>query len=234
MSHARITLSWIRCGGVAGIASAACYLLVAVAPLPHDVVRLLFFAWPILGIVAVLGILATLRVHRDGVLPQLGALFAVVGGVVATLMAVVQNSIFHYANRAAPRLTDPELRRLENWVLGGIHGVQLGLDVAFDIFFLLGLTLLAVAMLRHPRFGAVTGAVGIGLAGATLVLNLLAFPIPPDPDPGPLVGVWAIVVSVQVLRLLPWAERVLAAEPPSLRAPEPSLGYPDPAGTLTS
>lgn len=209
MTDTRLMLSWMRTGGFAGLLSAICYLLVAAAPLPSGLLRLLFFSWPILGIVAAIGIYTTLRVQRDGVLPQLGALFMIIGGVVATLMAVVQNSIFHYANRGAPGLAAPDLRQLELWVLRSVHGVQLGLDVAFDIFFLLGLTLLAAAMVRHPRFGRWIGGAGMLLAGATLVLNLYEFPVPPTPDLGPFVGLWAVAVSVQVLRSRRWAAEVL-------------------------
>ena len=81
--------------------------------------------------------------------------------------------------------------------------VQLGADMAFDIFMLAGVVVLGIALLRHPRFGPLFGwpAVVIGLGG--LVLNTATFPIPPAQaglfDGGPLVGLWFLVVTIQMI-----------------------------------
>jgi hypothetical protein len=93
--------------------------------------------------------------------------------------------------------------------------VQLGLDVSWDVFIAIGTLLFAVNMLNHPRFGKILGSIGALLAILLLGFNLYSFPIPPANvnliDFGPFVGLWYLVVSVQMLRSLTWAKKESAS-----------------------
>jgi len=82
------------------------------------------------------------------------------------------------------------------------------MDVSFDIFFLVSAVLFGISMLRHPRFGAKFGIPGCLAAGATLGLNLFAFPFPPEPDLGPLVALWLSAVAVRMLFSVSYGEPV--------------------------
>jgi hypothetical protein len=72
----------------------------------------------------------------------------------------------------------------------------------------LGTLLLAIAMLSHPRLGRIVGLAGIAVAVVLLAFNLYTFPTPPGDaglfDAGPVVGLWYLVVSVLMLRAMPW------------------------------
>ena len=85
-------------------------------------------------------------------------------------------------------------------------GVQLGLDVTWDIFIALGTLLFAISMFRDPRFGWIVGVAGVLIAIALFVLNLWTFPTPPAArnlvDIGPLVGIWYLAVTIMMLRWL--------------------------------
>jgi hypothetical protein len=94
------------------------------------------------------------------------------------------------------------------WKMGYHSGnaLQLGADMAWDVFVLSGVTILGLAMLRHPRFSAWFGWVAIIIGCAGLMLNSATFPTPPAEgqliDIGPFVGIWFGAVVVRALFLL--------------------------------
>jgi hypothetical protein len=112
------------------------------------------------------------------------------------------------------RATDAATKSTLEWIWKVVDKVQLGLDVSWDVFIAIGTLLFAVNMLGHPRFGRIIGGIGVALAILLLGFNLYSFPIPPANaeliDFGPFVGLWYLVVSVQLLRSVPWARNNLA------------------------
>ena len=56
------------------------------------------------------------------------------------------------------------------------NGLQLGLDVAWDVFLAIGTAALTANMRRHPRFGSGFGVSGLVIAVALIGLNLARFP----------------------------------------------------------
>ena len=88
------------------------------------------------------------------------------------------------------------------------NALQLGADMAWDIFILTSVILLGIAMFRHPKLGPVFGVSGIVIGFAGIALNWYAFPTPPDAfgliDVGPLVGIWFLIVALKVLFSLKW------------------------------
>ena len=91
------------------------------------------------------------------------------------------------------------------------NGLQVGLDVAWDVFLAFGTFLLALNMWTHPRFGHVFAITGGVLAALLLTLNLGTFPEPPPDgglvDPGPLVGLWYLVAAIRIGSSLRWVDR---------------------------
>jgi hypothetical protein len=131
----------------------------------------------------------------------------VIAGVIVTLMLLVQMSVAAYFREAMSEESSPALQA--TWQ--GVNQVQLGLDVAWDVFIGIGTLLFAVSVLGHPRLGRLFGGTGIVIAIGLLILNFATFPTPPaeagSVDLGPLVGLWYLSVSIQVLRSLGWVEK---------------------------
>lgn len=205
---------WTKVGGIAGILTAILYISLALAFLPQVLSRLAFFSLGLLTIITMIGLYHVLKAHRMCVPLQLGTVFTIVGGAIMNVMAVVQNSIYASMQKYFTETSDDVARDSIRRVWRGLNSVHLGLDVSCDIFILSGIVLTSTAMLSHPRFGRMFGATGIVLAAVTLAVNLYAFPNPPGSasgtgvDLGPLIGLWTLIVSVQMLRSLSWIEQI--------------------------
>lgn len=206
--------NWILTGSIAGIVTALLYMSIALAILPQVVSRLSFFALGPLTIMTMAGLYCLLKRHRISLSLQLGTMFTMIGGVIMNLTAVVQNSIYSFMQRYFHEAPDETARETIRWMWRGLNSVHLGLDVSFDIFLLSGIFLISISMLSHPRFGKIFGWTGIVLSASTLAINLYTFPTPPGSSPGtgvdlgPLVGIWTLIVSLQMLRSLDWARPV--------------------------
>jgi hypothetical protein len=191
--------TWLRVGGIAGIATVFGYMTVLFAPLPWAFRRSLFFALGLGGIIFVLGLDRMLKLHSRAVTREIATLFGIIGMAVMNLMAVVQNSIDVLMKQGIPSAKDTTTLQMVDWVRRSVNSVQLGMDISFDIFFLVSVMLFGISMLRHPRFGAKFGIPGCAVGAATLGLNLYSFPLPPEPDLGPLVALWLCIVAVRML-----------------------------------
>lgn len=82
----------------------------------------------------------------------------------------------------------------------GVNRVQLGLDVAFDIFVTISWILFGLNIAKSPRFSKILGYIGCLLALGLLTLNLYTFPNPPADsglfDLGPFLALWIFVVYI--------------------------------------
>lgn len=123
--------------------------------------------------------------------------------VIFTVMVVVQQTTVQ-SFRPLIAAAAPARVEVLRAVYAGVDVVQLGLDVAFDVFYTLGLIAFGAALYRHPDFGRVTGMLGVGSAALLLALNLFAFPQVPTQvgliDAGPITGVWWLIVIAQQIR----------------------------------
>lgn len=184
------------------------YRIVLFAPPPRGILRLVFLSLAIGGILFVLGLSQLMKLHRNTIAQQIATLFGIIGFAVMNLMGVVQSSIEVLTYRNVPGAGDAATREIVGWVRSSVNAVQLGMDVSFNMFLLLSLTLYGIAMLHHPRFGWKFGLPGCVAATATLALNLYAFPLPPEPDLGPVVALWILAISMRMLFSAEYAERV--------------------------
>jgi hypothetical protein len=119
------------------------------------------------------------------------------GGALFSVMALVQLAVEYSANG--------------DKVPSQFVAIWLGLDVAWDAFIGIGTVCFALAMFRHPRFGAIFTVLGIGIGTGLLALHLYTFPTPPQNagliDLGPALGLWYSVVTIQMWRSLRWARQ---------------------------
>lgn len=196
-----IELRWVQLAIGLGIATSVVYPSLIFLPLPQLLtVSLAAAVGPLLGIASI-GLYRFLRIHQPSVSAQLAAACNFLAGALFSTMLLVQLAV---RLRAAGQPIDQQL-----------VAVWLGLDVAWDVYIALGTTLFAWAMWTHPRFGRIFTVSGILLAALLLAFNFYAFPEPPGEtnlvDLGPLVGLWYLVVTVQMWRSLSWVKQVAAA-----------------------
>jgi hypothetical protein len=156
-----------------------------------------------IGPVAAIGTLSlseTLSKFFDKPTIRLGSIFLVVGFAILTLMIAMQQAIFADYRQIldASGAAEPAAPLREAFSL--VNHVQLGADVAFDIFYSIGVVFISSALVRGSGLARLIGAYGL-LAGAGLfALNIWYFPTPPAEmesiDLGPATIVWWVALFV--------------------------------------
>ncbi|MGA2196388.1 MAG: hypothetical protein ABSH40_14065 [Bryobacteraceae bacterium] len=191
----------VQTGIVAGLFTCLAYPVLVFVPLPKLATTTLAACFgPALG-VASFGLRKLLDLKAPLLSSALAWLLNALAGALFSAMALVQMAV-HYSAGGEK-------------VSGQVRAIWLGLDVAWDAYIGLGTICFALAMLRHPCFGRVFALSGLAIAVALLVLNFYTFPTPPASaglvDLGPAVGLWYLIVTVQMWRSLRWA-RLRASE----------------------
>ena len=193
-------LRTIRIGIVAGFFACLAYPLAAFAPLPKLATTALVACFgPALG-VASYGLRGLLDLETPRLSSALGLLLNALAGTLFSAMGLVQLAVRYSAG--GDKVSAPFI------------GIWLGLDVAWDSYVGLGTICFALAMLRHPRFGRIFAFFGMAIGAGLLALNLYTFPTPPQNaglvDLGPVLGLWYLVVTIQMWRSLSWAQGLTA------------------------
>jgi hypothetical protein len=196
----------VVCGALAVVAYA---LTQAVAlPLRPTLVLVCSFG-PLLAIGST-GLWELLRRHRRTATLDIGLVANLAAGVAVTLMFLAQLGLeawFEAGLGGSGQQVSPEVAEA---AFQAGNGIQLGLDVAWDVFLAIGTAMLAWNMREHPRFGRAYAATGLLLAAALIGLNLAAFPKNPGRagwiDLGPLIGVWYLWVTLRMAWSLRWAQ----------------------------
>jgi hypothetical protein len=199
MREQELTLDWIKLGGVFGLGFMIVFAIMVAAPLPDAPSAALAALFGPLLSLGSYGLYRLLTLYRNSISLQVAVVANAIAGALVTAMLMVQLAV-----RSGGRAS------LDNFLWTKFRRVDLGLDVAWDVYVVLGTFLFAWNMLGHPRFGRIFGGIGLLAAGGLGVLNLATFPTPPANaglvDLGPLVGLWYVAVSVQMLRSRRWAE----------------------------
>jgi hypothetical protein len=159
--------------------------------------------WPVLSIVFVFFLVQYIEHGRPAPANQLSFVFAVLGfamvaGMISIQLAVRTGMEEYLAGFSENDELLKALRRSSRLV-------DMGLDVAWDMFIGTSLILLCFALLRHPDFGIWWG-IPAGLLGLLLiVLNVITYPWPPDTkgliDVGPVIGLYIIALSSRLIVL---------------------------------
>ena len=195
-----------------GVITLLVYLTTSTGLVDGDSKVILALAFGIgpMAIVGVLGVVERLVPHASDRMTRLSRVFLVSAFVLFTLMVIVQQmTVMQFDNLRA--IADPAKAESLNLIFKGVNTLQMGIDVAFDLFYCIGIIVLASAMYRHPEFNRVVSVFGVVSAGALLALNLYAFPdIPKESglvDLGPVTGFWWLMVIAQIVRNR-WRTRV--------------------------
>lgn len=199
---------WASIGGACGVLAMAVYTVGSAAELTtrqEAVVATVF--GPAIAC-ASMGLYHVLRLRRRTVSLDLGLVANVAAGVTVTLMLMAQLGLKGWFELEFGDGATDSTERALHAAFEAANGIQLGLDVAWDVFLVIGTVLLAVNMWRHPRFGPVLAAAGIAIAVGLMVINLAMFPEPPGHagviDLGPFIGSWYVIVSVRLLTSGRW------------------------------
>ena len=198
----------LRLGIFAGFVACLSYPLAAFVPLPMRATAAIAACFGPALALACFGLKGLLDVEKRTISSALGLLLNALAGALFSAMALVQIAVGSLVKDGKVLLT--------------MNGIWLGLDKAFDAYIGLGTIFMAIAMWRHPRFGRAIAISGITIAAGLLALNFYTFPALPANaglfDPGPVIGLWYLVVTIQMVRSLAWAKRRSSAvdtEPPS-------------------
>lgn len=188
-----------KAGGIAGILSVIFYFSVAVFSFLPDAIALsLAFSFPLLWIIAFMGLYNYLRAENYSASLEIGYLFGIIGAAVALVFLVVQQANFIWNEEAMAVANTEEAKALLKAAFRGANRVQAGMDVAFDIFITVALFLFGINIARSPHFNKVLGWTGCLLSVGLLTLNMITFPTAPAEaglfDLGPFLGIWMLVV----------------------------------------
>ena len=210
--------TWAELGLVSGVVAVAAYAVASAVPMSP---ALQAVAVSIFGpgiALASAGLYEVLRLHRSTVGLKIGLVANLAAGITVTMMLLAQIAFKRWLELKFPSgpVATPSSPAYQ-----AANGLQVGLDVAWDVFLAFGTFLLALNMWTHPRFGRVFAITGGVLAALLLAMNFGTFPEPPADaglvDPGPLVGFWYLVVAIRIGSSLRWVDRNAAVSNPLSR-----------------
>lgn len=191
-------------GGISGIVGTLCYVIAITVPLGQTGTYIFAMAWPILSIVFVFSLFRFIGLHGQSTSNQLAFIFACLAfALVAVMMSsqlAVKAGIQEYIESSST--SQQELLQL---MRRSIRLVDMGIDVAWDLFIGTALVFLSIALKGHPDFGLWWAFPAILLGILLMVLNVITFPWPPNTrnlfDIGPAVGAYIIALGTRLLLL---------------------------------
>lgn len=195
--------TWVTFMIITSFAAFAFYLAAAFLTLPDKISLVLAFIFGPLFMLSSLGLFQIIRQWKDSLVLRSGVLFNITATGFVTMMLVVQQTIFafHDKFKAQPHegVSDEQLM----WMFREVNSVQLGIDLAWDIFISLGTFLFALSFWGHPVLKKILSASGMIVAALLLVFNLAFFPEPPGEvgaiDFGPFVALWYLILTIWIL-----------------------------------
>jgi len=199
----RIADDWIRYGGYSGLLFALLFLGIAILPTPRRLETVVALVMPLFLLVGHVGLYHFLSRHRASMSNQLAVIFGICAPVLVSAMLTVQMSLVSYMGKYYHPLEQAAKEAQIN-IWRAVDSVQLGLDVAWDMFILPTVILFSIAIMKHPAFGRIFGGIGLVLGVVGLVLNIGTFPTPPInvglPDVGPFVVSWYAILFTLLIR----------------------------------
>ena len=191
-------------GGICGIVGVLCYILAISLPVSPTISFVLALAWPILCIVFAFAIYKFVARNYQSIYNQLAFLFVTIAFVMVSLMISIQ-VVVRTGMQDSISNSEASDENVMELIANSLRWVDLGVDLAWDIFVGVALIFLARAIWNHPKFGKWWSLPLAALAVALLVLNMLTFPYPPDSqgvlDVGPFIGVFMILLGGRLVYL---------------------------------
>jgi hypothetical protein len=202
-------VEWTRVGAACGFLAVLSYTLISAAPLSSAQALIVACVFGPALMCASTCLYHVLRAHRRTVTLDRGLMANAAAGVTVTLMVFAQLGLKRWFEVPFGPGSDDSSEHALHAAYEAANGIQLGLDVAWDLFLALGTILLASNMWSHPRFGRLLAVSGSAIAVALAVANLAVFPEPPGQagsiDLGPVIGLWYLIVTIRLASTGRWA-----------------------------
>ncbi len=194
---------WMRIGAWSGLVAAVTFMSVAVIPMPDRMAIVLALVFPLFLLVGHVGLYHFLSRERTTMWNQLAVILGIGAPVLVSAMLTVQQSMIAYMQRYYHPL-DEVTRQAQINIWRAVDSVQLGLDVAWDMFILPTIILFSLGVMRDAAFPRWFGFIGLVLGIGGLFLNIFTFPTPPInvglPDVGPFAMTWYGILFVLTIR----------------------------------
>lgn len=208
---------WVITGIVCGFLAGVSYAVSVAVSLPPQIAYPVFWAFGPLLCASAPGFYYFVKHHRKSIPLQIGTLFLIIAGASVTMMGTMQAAV--RAEFRAVSLEGASELAKEAWELAYnvANAVQMGADVAWDIFIFTSVFLLGIVMFKHPKLGWIFGAFGCIVAFLGLAFNFYTFPHNPGTqglvDMGPFVGLWFSAVAIKVIFSLKWMDSKAGINP---------------------
>jgi hypothetical protein len=200
---AAVANDWVRFGAWSGLIFSIVFMSVALVPMPDRLSTALALVMPLFLLVGHVGLYHFLSRHRPAFTTQLAVICGIAAPVLVSAMLTVQLSMVSYMERYYHPLEE-SLKASQINIWRAVDSVQLGLDVAWDMFILPAIILFSLGLMKHPAFGRVFGGIGLFLGIGGLALNIWTFPTPPInvglPDVGPFAVTWYGILFILMIR----------------------------------
>jgi hypothetical protein len=208
---------WVITGIVCGFLAGVSYAVSVAVSLPPQIAYPVFWAFGPLLCASAPGFYHVVKHYRKSIPLQIGTLFLIIAGASVTMMGTMQAAV--RAEFRAVSLEGASDITKESWEMAYnvANAVQMGADVAWDIFIFASVFLLGIVMFKHPKLGWIFGAPGCIVAFLGLAFNVYTFPHNPGTqglvDMGPFVGLWFSAVAIKVIFSLKWMDSKAGINP---------------------
>lgn len=200
MNNTRSLKSLIQIGAAAGMISILSYLAIAFFDLPNALTFLLAMLFPMLGIVAVFSLKEYIAFRYPNYPNTLSFTFGSIAFTICSIFLSAQLAVQVEIKPAADLANQAVLKLIKE----SVRVVDMGMDVAWDMFIGTYLLLFLFAVQRLPElkwWGLTGGSLGVAL----MILNVYTFPIPPTDsglfDLGPFIALFLFALYVRMFIL---------------------------------
>lgn len=188
-------------GGICGIIGTSLYVIAIVAPMPNIMAYALVMAWPLLSIIFVYSLYKFIAFVDQNVFNQLAFLMACLAFTILSIMISSQLAVkFGVEEYIAASKSDEEILFV---IRKALRLIDMGIDVAWDLFIGVSLLFLSGAMKTNKFFSRWWSLLAALLGITLIILNVVTFPWPPDTrglfDVGPFIGLYIIALSIRLL-----------------------------------
>ncbi len=201
MANESTSNAWIRNGSLMGLTAALIYYFMVLPPVPDRLSEFLALIFPGLLLCGHVALFHWFQRKGPSALNQAALIFGIGAPVLFSAMVCAQMSMVDYMQRYYHTL-DEAGRAAQINIWRATDSIQLGIDVAWDMFILPTIIMFAILAFRHLPFGKLLGSAGVVIGLGGLAFNIWTFPTPPIdvglPDVGPFAMAWYALFFITV------------------------------------
>ena len=191
-------------GGMSGITGTICYIVAITFTLSPPVTFLVAMAWPVLSIVFGYSLYRYIALQKQSASNQLAFVLGCLALAMVAMMISIQLAVKTGIEEHITKTLNGEQEVLK-LMKYSLRWVDLGVDVAWDLFIGASLIFLGMAMKGRAHFGLWWSIPAATLGVIVIAINAVTFPQPPNTqglfDVGPFVGTYMIILAVRLLYL---------------------------------